>query len=81
VRGAGPVHVRERDERPDPGVDPAPLAANGSLEAGQTPVVALVGDAAEIVIGDNAERIEGLGVPPVRDLIRKLSDHEVPVYV
>jgi predicted peroxiredoxin len=60
---------------------PLHLAANGSLEAGQTPVVVLLGDASEIVIGDNADRIEGIGLPPLRELVAKLRDHEVPVYV
>jgi predicted peroxiredoxin len=60
---------------------PLHLAANGSVEADQDAVVALIGDAAELVIGDTAERMEGVGIPPVRELLRKLRDHEVPVYV
>ena len=60
---------------------PLHLAANGSLEAGQEPSIVLAGDAAELMLGDNAETTEGLGVPPVRDLLAKLRDHAVPVYV
>ena len=60
---------------------PLHLAANGSAESGQDAVIVLLGDAAEIVIGDNAETMEGVGVPPVRDLLAKLRDHEIPVYV
>jgi predicted peroxiredoxin len=60
---------------------PLHLAANGSLEVGQEPAIVLVGDAAELLLGDNAETIEGVGVPPVRDLLAKLRDHEVPVFV
>lgn len=60
---------------------PLHLAANGSLEIGDEAVVVLAGDAAEIVLGDNAERMEGVGLPPVRDLVAKLRDHQVPVYV
>jgi predicted peroxiredoxin len=60
---------------------PLHLAANGSVEAGQEAVVVLAGDGAEIVIGNNAETMQGVGVPAVRDLLRKLHDHEVPVYV
>jgi hypothetical protein len=33
------------------------------------------------VIGDNVQRVEGVGVPPARELLGKLRDHEVPVYV
>jgi predicted peroxiredoxin len=60
---------------------PLHLAANGSLEIGQEAIVVLAGDGAELVIGDNADRMEGVGLPPMRDLVAKLRDHQVPVYV
>jgi len=60
---------------------PLHLAANGSVELGQEVSVVLAGDATELVIGDNAQRVEGVGVPPARELLGKLRDHEVPVYV
>jgi predicted peroxiredoxin len=60
---------------------PLHLAANGSIEAGQEPAIVLGGDATELLLDDNAERLEGLGVPPVRDLLAKLRDHAVPVFV
>ena len=60
---------------------PLHLAANGSVEVGQEASVILGGDGTEIMLGDNAERMEGLGVPPVRDLLAKLRDHAVPVFV
>jgi predicted peroxiredoxin len=60
---------------------PLHLAANGSIEVGQEVSVVLAGDATDLVIGDNAQRVEGVGVPPARDLLRKLKDHEVPIYV
>jgi len=60
---------------------PLHLAANGSIEVGQEVSVVLAGDATELVIGDNASNLEGVGVPPMRDLLGKLKEHEVPVYV
>jgi predicted peroxiredoxin len=60
---------------------PLHIAANGSLEVGQEVSVVLAGDATELVIGDNAQRTEGLGVPPMRELLSKLEEHRVPVYV
>ena len=60
---------------------PLHIAANGSLEVGQEVTVVLAGDGTDLVIGDNAERMEGLGVPPMRELISKLKEHQVPVYV
>jgi predicted peroxiredoxin len=60
---------------------PLHIAANGSLEIGQEVSVVLAGDGTDLVIGDNAERIEGVGVPPMRELVSKLKEHEVPVHV
>ena len=60
---------------------PLHIAANGSLEVGQDVSVVLAGDATELVIGDNAQSTEGVGVPPLRELLDKLKEHRVPVYV
>jgi predicted peroxiredoxin len=60
---------------------PLHIAANGSLEVGQDVSVVLVGEATDLVIGENAQLLEGLGVPPARELLSKLKEHEVPVYV
>jgi predicted peroxiredoxin len=60
---------------------PLHIAANGSIEVGQAVSVVLAGDATELVIEDNMQRLEGLGVPPARDLLGKLKEHEVPIYV
>jgi predicted peroxiredoxin len=60
---------------------PLHIAANGSLEVGQEVSVVLAGDATDLVVGDNAERLEGVGVPPIRELLGKLREHNVPVYV
>ncbi len=60
---------------------PLHIAANGSLEVGQEVSVVLAGDATDLVIGDNAQQVEGVGVPPMRELLGKLKDHQVPVYV
>lgn len=60
---------------------PLHLAANGSLEVGQETAIVLAGDATELVLDDRAQQIEGLGVPPARELLAKLRDHAVPIYV
>jgi predicted peroxiredoxin len=60
---------------------PLHLAVNGSVEVGHDVAIVLGGDAAELLLGDTAERLEGVGVPPVRDLLAKLRDHAIPVYV
>jgi predicted peroxiredoxin len=60
---------------------PLHLAANGSVEVGHDTAVVLVGDATEMVLGDSVDQMQGIGVPPVRELLAKLRDHSVPVYV
>jgi predicted peroxiredoxin len=60
---------------------PLHLAANGSIEVGQEASIVLGGDATELLLEDHADRTEGIGVPPVRDLLAKLRDHAVPVFV
>ncbi len=48
---------------------PLHIAANGSLEVGQDVSVVLAGDATDLVIGENAQHMEGVGVPPMRELL------------
>ena len=60
---------------------PLHLAANGSVEVGQECAVALAGDATDLVRRETAEGVEGVGIPPARELLQKLHDNQVPVYV
>ena len=60
---------------------PLHLAVNGSVEVGHETAVVFVGDAAELLSEQTANRLEGVGVPPVRELLAKLLEHRVPVYV
>ena len=60
---------------------PLHIAANGSVEAGQECAIVLAGDATELVSRGTADRVEGVGVPPLKELFQKLVEHQVPVYV
>ncbi len=60
---------------------PLHIAANGSVGEGQDCAVALVGDATELASREKAERVEGVGIPPAKELFQKLIDNQVPVYV
>ncbi len=60
---------------------PLHIAANGSVGEGQECAVALVGDATELISRESAEQVEGVGIPPVKELLQKLIDNQVPVYV
>ena len=60
---------------------PLHIAANGSVGEGQDCAVVLVGDATEIVARKTADQVAGVGIPPATELLQKLIDNEVPVYV
>jgi predicted peroxiredoxin len=60
---------------------PLHIAVNGSVEVGHQTAVVLAGDATELLSEETANRLEGVGVPPVRELMAKLLEHGVPVYV
>jgi predicted peroxiredoxin len=60
---------------------PLHLAVNGSVEVGHSVRVVLAGDATELLKPSVRESVEGIGVPPVRELVAKLRQHEVPVFV
>lgn len=60
---------------------PFHLAVNGSAEVGHDTAIVLAGDAAEVILGDNADTIEGVGIPPMRELIEKVKAHQIPVFV
>ena len=60
---------------------PIHLAVNGSLAVGHEPSIVLAGNAAELLLNGNPDTLEGIGLPPLRDLLAKVREHEVPVYV
>jgi len=60
---------------------PLHVAANGSVDEGQECAVVLVGDATDLISREKAERVEGVGIPPTKELLRKLLDNRVPVFV
>ncbi len=60
---------------------PLHLAVNGSGEVGHDTEIILAGDATEVILGDNVTTIEGVGVPPMRELIEKINAHRIPVFV
>ena len=60
---------------------PLHLAANGSVAVGHETAVVLGGDATELLSQETANAVEGVGVPPMRELLAKLRESGVPVYV
>lgn len=59
---------------------PFHLAANGALERAHEVAIALAGDAVDVLIGDVPQSLEGVGVPPLRELLEKVKGRAT-VYV
>jgi hypothetical protein len=51
------------------------------VEVGDDSALILTGDATEMLLGDNLDQMQGIGVPRVRELLDKLRDYSVPVYI
>lgn len=60
---------------------PLHMALNGSVEVGHDVAIVLAGDGAEIILGENPDTLQGVGVPPMRELLDKARDHDIPIYV
>lgn len=60
---------------------PLHLAVNGSVEVGHGVGVVLAGDATELLKRETRQSMEGVGLPPMRDLFDKARQHEIPIYV
>jgi predicted peroxiredoxin len=57
------------------------ISATGAIDAGHEPEIALLGEATYLVRPGVAEAIHGVGFPPLTELLSKVTDHGVPVYV
>ena len=60
---------------------PLHIAANGSIEVEQECAMVLVGDATELASRQTAERVGGWAFHPHRELLEKLVDNRVPIFV
>ncbi len=57
------------------------LGASGALDRGHEPMIVLMGEAVYLLKDGVADSVHGVGFPPLRQLMGKVIDHEVPFYV
>ena len=57
------------------------LLANGAIDAGHQPSITLMGEAAPLIKDHIAQQVQGIGIPPLKELMEFLIGHEVPVTV
>jgi predicted peroxiredoxin len=60
---------------------PFHLAVNGAVEAGIEAEINLAGDAAVLIQDQYIETLTPLGLPPLRELMAKVREKGVPVFV
>ncbi len=60
---------------------PFHLAINGAAEAGIEATINLMGDAAVLIQDRYIETLTPLGLPPLRDLMAKIREKGIPVYI
>ena len=57
------------------------LVATGAGSAEIDCCIALLGEAASLVKPGMIDAVHGVGFPPLRELVEKIRDFEIPVYV
>ena len=57
------------------------VSVQGFIEIGHSPGVALLGEATYLMKDSIAEQIDGVGWPPLKELLAKTIEHGVPIYI
>ena len=57
------------------------IAANGATPSGVDCAIALAGDATELIKPEVAAEVQGLGIPPLTDLLAKCRQSGVTIHV
>ena len=55
--------------------------ASGALDAGHETAIILMGDAAVLMNDTVADNVQGIGFPPLKELLAKVIQNKVPIYV
>ncbi len=57
------------------------LLAKGAIDGGHQPSIVLMGEAAPLIKDHLAQQIQGVGLPPLKELMDFLVANEVPITV
>jgi predicted peroxiredoxin len=57
------------------------LMANGALDAGHQTAIVLLGEAVVLMNNNVANSVQGVGFPPIKELIAKVVAAKVPIYI
>ena len=57
------------------------LMAGGALDAGHQAAIVLLGDAVVLMNSTVADSVHGVGFPPLKELMAKVVQAKVPIYI
>ena len=57
------------------------LLSSGAIDGGHEPAIILVGDSVVVMDSTVADSVQGVGLPPLKELLAKVIEHKVPIYV
>ena len=57
------------------------LMANGALDAGHQTAIVLLGDAVILMNSTVADNVQGVGFPPLKELLAKVFAAKVPINI
>ena len=57
------------------------LLAVGAIDAGHKPAIILAGDSVVLLRDTVAENVQGVGLPPLKELVAKVVQNKVPIHV
>lgn len=57
------------------------LMAGGALDAGHETAIVLIGDSVVLMNDTVANNIQGVGFPPLKELMAKILAAKVPIYI
>lgn len=57
------------------------LMAGGALDAGHQPAIVLIGDAVVLMNNTVVDSVQGVGFPPLKELMAKVVKAKVPIYI
>ena len=57
------------------------IMAGGALDAGHETAIVLLGDAVVLMKDVVVESVQGIGFPPLKELVGRVVDAKVPIYI
>ena len=57
------------------------IGAVGALKRDHEPSIVMMGESVYMLLGDVADRVHGVGFPPLRQLLDQLIEAKVPIHI